>query len=88
MKGRMKPESMVLRLSIALRALLILLPAIAVATRLISQSRSPVFNRYACIFGLLGQPFWMYTTYSSAQWGMFGITFVYTWAWWGLRGTG
>jgi len=48
----------------------------------LTQSSSPVFNRWACIFGLLGQPFWMYATYSSEQWGMFGITFVYTWAWW------
>lgn len=47
----------------------------------LSQSRSPVFNRFACIFGLIGQPFWFYATYSTEQWGMFALCFLYTWAW-------
>lgn len=47
----------------------------------LSQSESPVFRRYACLFGLAGQPFWFYTTYSTEQWGMFTLCFLYTWAW-------
>lgn len=47
----------------------------------LSQHSSPVFQRFACVFGLLGQPFWIYATYSTEQWGMFYLTLLYTWAW-------
>ena len=41
-------------------------------------------RKYASIFRLLGQPFWVYTTYVTAQWGIFILSIVYTFAW--LRG--
>ena len=40
------------------------------------------WKKYACIFGLIGQPFWLYTTYNSEQWGMFILSLFYTYAWW------
>lgn len=41
-------------------------------------------RKYACIFGLAGQPFWFYSAYTTDQWGIFVLSFCYTWAW--LRG--
>lgn len=50
----------------------------------LSQCTSPVLQRWACIFGLIGQPFWFYATYSADQGGMFLLCFAYSAAW--LRG--
>lgn len=49
-------------------------------------SQDPKSNRrkYACWFGLAGQPFWFYVSFSEEQWGIFFLSFVYTFAW--LRG--
>lgn len=49
-------------------------------------SQDPHINRrkYACWFGLAGQPFWFYVSYSEQQWGIFFLSFVYTFAW--MRG--
>jgi len=46
-----------------------------------SQSRRAERRKYACIFGLLGQPLWFYTTWSAGQWGIFALSLVYTVAW-------
>ena len=46
----------------------------------LSQSTGPKI-KYACIFGLLGQPFWFYSAYSAEQWGIFVLCFLYTFAW-------
>lgn len=59
----------------------IMIALFGVTAVFLSQSKSPVFRKYASVFGLLGQPFWMYVTYESQQWGMFALTFLYTWAW-------
>lgn len=47
----------------------------------LSQSSNPKVTRFACLFGLAGQPFWLYTTYISEQGGMFVLCCFYTWAW-------
>lgn len=39
------------------------------------------WRRYACVFGLIGQPFWLFAFYSNGQWGMFVLSVVYTAAW-------
>jgi hypothetical protein len=39
-------------------------------------------RKYAPIFGLLGQPFWMWSAYEAAQWGIFMLSFVYLASWW------
>jgi hypothetical protein len=41
-------------------------------------------QRYACLFGLLAQPFWYYAAYTAQQWGIFLVCIPYTAAW--LRG--
>jgi len=35
-------------------------------------------RRWAPVVGLLGQPFWLYSTGSAAQWGMFALCCAYT----------
>lgn len=47
----------------------------------LSQAKSPKARRWAPIFGVLGQPFWFYTTFVAEQWGIFALTFLYTAAW-------
>lgn len=47
---------------------------------LVNSSRTER-QRYACVFGLLSEPFWFYTTIAHHQWGIFAATFVYTFAW-------
>lgn len=42
------------------------------------------WRKWACIFGLAGQPFWLISTYDAAQWGMFINSVLFTGAW--LRG--
>lgn len=50
----------------------------------LSQSKHARLRKWACIFGLVGQPFWFYASYKAAQWGIFGLSFLYAAAW--LRG--
>jgi hypothetical protein len=46
----------------------------------LSQS-GPKLQRYACLFGLAGQPFWIYAAWSAGQWGILSLTALYTAAW-------
>lgn len=41
-------------------------------------------RRWGCIIGLLGQPFWLWSTVTNGQWGMACVTVGYTAAF--LRG--
>lgn len=52
----------------------------AVAIFLTQDSRESV-RRWACIFGMCGQPFWIYATWKAGQFGMLALTFLYTLAW-------
>ena len=47
----------------------------------LSQDSRPEFSKLACIFGLIGQPFWFYATWQAEQWGMFALCFLYSAAW-------
>jgi len=38
----------------------------------------PKMRRWGPVFGLLGQPFWMWSTFAAHQWGIFAMTFIYT----------
>lgn len=35
-------------------------------------------RRWACIVGLVGQPFWFYSTFTQEQWGAFAVVASYT----------
>lgn len=52
-----------------------------VAAIWLSQSKALSTQRYACIFGLIAQPFWFYATWRASQFGMFALCFLYTTAW-------
>ena len=59
------------------------------AVWLISEDRNTRRQRWGWLIGLSAQPFWLYATWQSEQWGMFvlSIWYVYAWAkgvrrWW------
>jgi hypothetical protein len=45
------------------------------------QDKRIEYRKFACIFGLLGQPFWFYASYIADQWGAFTLCFFFTVAW-------
>ena len=47
----------------------------------LSQDQRESWRRWACIFGMLGQPFWFYATWKAGQWGIFALCTLYTYAW-------
>lgn len=47
----------------------------------LSQSESTKARRWACVFGLLGQPFWFWTAWQSGLWGVFAVSVLYALAW-------
>jgi hypothetical protein len=50
----------------------------------LTQDKRQSWRKWACIFGLIGQPFWFYAAWSAGQWGIFAVCFLYTLSW--LRG--
>ncbi len=52
-----------------------------VAIQLSQDQSLEKWKQYACIFGVLGQPFWFYSSYMAEQWGVFILCFFYTYAW-------
>lgn len=47
----------------------------------LSQAPRPQQQRWACVLGLAGQPFWFWATISAEQWGMVVLCLFYTVAW-------
>lgn len=47
----------------------------------LSQDPRETVRRWSSVLGLLGQPFWFWAAYKAAQWGIFGLCFLYTWSW-------
>lgn len=47
----------------------------------LSQDTRPSWQRFACIFGIIAQPFWMYATWEASQFGIFALSFVYAAGW-------
>jgi len=45
------------------------------------QDKRENHRKFAPIFGLLGQPFWFYASYTADQWGAFILCFFFTAAW-------
>lgn len=48
----------------------------------LSQDKRDSYRKWACIFGLVGQPFWFYSAWAAEQWGIFALCFLYTFSWW------
>lgn len=51
------------------------------AAILFTQVKSKWCNQTAPVIGLAGQPFWLYATWASDQYGMFALSVFYTAAW-------
>ncbi|MFT0547445.1 hypothetical protein ACMHYO_14080 [Allopusillimonas ginsengisoli] len=47
----------------------------------LSQSKQETHRKYACLFGLAGQPFWFWAAWSAEQWGIFALCILYTASW-------
>lgn len=47
----------------------------------LTQSQHDWLRKYACLFGMAGQPFWMTAAWSAQQWGILLLTVLYTVAW-------
>lgn len=47
----------------------------------LTQSKSERVRRYACLFGIAGQPFWFASAIAAEQWGIFALCCFYSWAW-------
>lgn len=45
------------------------------------QDKRTEFRKFAPVFGMLGQPFWFYSSYMAEQWGAFVMCFFFTFAW-------
>jgi hypothetical protein len=46
-----------------------------------SQDSKRHIQKYACLFGIAGQPFWFYSSFQADQWGIFTLSIFYTIAW-------
>lgn len=66
----------------AIQSLITLSAVLALA---LTQSRQARVRRWAPLVGLVGQPFWLYATFSWVTWGMFVCSVLYTLIW--LYGT-
>ena len=47
----------------------------------LSQDKNEKRRRWAPILGLIGQPFWFYSSYVAEQWGIFALSIMYTYGW-------
>lgn len=47
----------------------------------LSQDPRPARRRWASVFGLAGQPFWIAETLAAQQWGILALCALYTWSW-------
>ncbi len=47
----------------------------------LSQDPRPRRQRWACIFGLISQPFWFDMAWRTHQYGVLALCFVYTASW-------
>lgn len=47
----------------------------------LSQAKSQRRRRWACIFGLIAQPFWFWSAWHTQQWGVFLVCFLYAAMW-------
>ncbi len=62
----------------------IAIAVLGAAAAWLSQEGRTSWRRWACVFGILGQPFWFWATWKAGQWGMFALSSVYMAAW--MRG--
>ena len=47
----------------------------------LTQQGNDNWKKYACLFGLAGQPFWIYSSYNAEQYGILAMTILYSYSW-------
>ena len=47
----------------------------------LTQQHRDSWKKYACLFGICGQPFWFYSAIQAEQWGIFVLSIFYTYSW-------
>lgn len=47
----------------------------------LTQQSNRSLTKYACLFGVVGQPFWFYSAYMNEQWGIFALCTFYSYSW-------
>ena len=47
----------------------------------LTQDKRIERRRWASVFGLASQPFWFYASVTTAQWGIFTLSLLYTAVW-------
>lgn len=47
----------------------------------LTLNNDPKYSKYAPIFGLLGQPSWLYSAYYTEQYGVLIVSVCYTLLW-------
>lgn len=48
----------------------------------LSQDARESRRRWACLFGLAAQPFWIAETIHAGQYGILLLCSLYAWSWW------
>ena len=59
----------------------VIIPVFGTLAFAMSQTSNPVLRKYAPILGLSAQPFWFYTQWTSANFGVILICFLYAGIW-------
>lgn len=59
----------------------IMIAATGVIAVFLTQQKNAEMKRYACLFGMAGQPFWFYAAWTADQWGIFILCLFYTYSW-------
>jgi len=47
----------------------------------LATHQCPKHQRYACLFGLAGQPFWIVSAYTTEQWGILVLAIMHVIVW-------
>lgn len=55
-----------------------LIAVLGIAALWLALSADPRKRRAAPWIGIIGQPAWLWATWSAGQWGIFGLTVAYT----------
>lgn len=51
------------------------------AAAFLATRGTPAALAWGCALGLLGQPFWLVSSWRNRQWGIFVLSLWYLWSW-------
>ena len=59
----------------------ILIAFTGVIAMFLTQQSNEGVKKFACLFGIAGQPFWFYSAYTNEQWGILMLCMFYSYSW-------